>query len=303
MWLGAQDNYQGASIMQAVIEDLIATVFTPVSVPTPYGPGPNMTSILNAQRIVIVGKAGVIRNLDHIATQFIQNSNISNVKVSGICDGCLITSTPAPFVSLDTMPCTSDPTTCPPVALLQKYASKIWNVPYDYKSLLATSLLFNTKTSLLVQHPQYDISQLQQNRLPIVGEVWPPSNLLQQKYATQFSNEIKKIMRAHHQNTGMYTFAPSCRSRTNALLSNQTHPGRISKHRSTSLLLTHNGFFCTPIQNCVLLGENASNASITFASSTSMFLNDPSHTFEPKCIDECDGIDCNAYCDVPKCGL
>ena len=52
--------------MQAVWEDLQDTVFSPQSVPTPYGPGPNNTRLTDATQVAVVGAAGVMRWLDEL---------------------------------------------------------------------------------------------------------------------------------------------------------------------------------------------------------------------------------------------
>ena len=313
-------TFKGHRIVQAVVEDLIATTFTLVSVPTPYGPGPNKTSIKNASQIVVVGNLGVIRWLDTIADQLIQASNKKNVNVSGICDGCLVSSL-APYVSLSTQPCTHDPASCPTSKLFSQYSSSAWNFQYpkgkrdkkdkrdkrnkrdkrgkkDYTSLFAMPLLADTKTPLQVHHPLYDLIQLKQNRLPT--SAWPPlSGSQEEKYALSFAADIKTVMASHHQNTGMYTFAPACSGSPSSTLTNQSHG---SSGPTSSSVLAHDSFFCLPIQNCTLLGRKSINA-ITQSAATSMFLNDPNHVFEPKCIDQCVGIDCNVNCKHPNCGL
>ena len=318
MWLGDSTHnnnntntntsitFRGRSIVKAVVEDLLSTTFSKHSVPTPYGPGPNMTSIRNAARVVIVGNAGVVRWLDDIAEQIVAASNTADVRVLGICDGCVIASDVRPFVSTKKVPCDAlDTSTCPPTYLLEQYAdAPTWNFqyppdhgrPHDYTSLLSASLLSSTKTPLMVQHPQFDRQQLKQLRC--CGDTWPPAaGTVEEKYALAFAQSIRDTMEKQYTNTGMFTFAPACSGNPPSSLStNNTLENVVA-----SGLLSPNPFFCTPINDCVLLGENSTETSVSFAAATSMFLNVPQVQFEPRCIEQCVGVDCNTYCNAPKC--
>ena len=305
IWLGNSSNtngersprFRGRAIMQAVWEDLQDTVYSPVSVPTPYGPGPNNTRISDASQVAVIGSAGVILWLDALASSL--SSQSKSTSVVGICDGCLILDIPP----LADRPCTSATFPwCSPKAFLSK-ASSAWelSVPSGrtVSSLFAGELLPSITSSLLVQHPQYDREQLR--ALGVAS--WPPhGRSAGVVYARKFARTVRSHMRSRPDG-GLYTFSIGCSGYSS--MSGRSSNSLSHQKVSASALLNDDAFNCRPVQNCTLAGENGTVSELALTAATSMFLTaggaDP---FRPTCVDTCVDPDCSAWCGSKvDCGI
>lgn len=286
MWLGNSSGagpggfvFRGRAIMRAVLEDVAARVWTPTSIPTKYGPGPNNTRLSNASQVMIAGKAGVMRWLDDLAALLPPKPRAG---LRGICDGCVVVDT-APLVDVGSRPCGNDAATCPPQHVLQS-GSKLWGLSLpgggsDWKSLLAGPLLSSIRSPLLVQHPQYDRAQLTSNR------AWPPKGKDAERYVKEWGAKVRALMKGRP-DAGRFTFSVACSS------------------NSTSFLLDHDDFHCRPAA-CVLSGSGTGgkpqNTTLQLTAVTSMFLKSYDK-FQPSCVDTCQGVNCNPNCgNNPSC--
>ncbi len=299
MWLGngsistdssASLHFRGRAIMEAVWEDLQTTIFSPRSIPTPYGPGPNNTKFSDAKQVAVVGSAGIIRWLDTLAA-----SAPVPQAIVGICDGCLLLDLPA---CVD-RPCSPGVVPfCPPTTFLS-IASLVWQAVLPkggISSLFAPNLLTSVKSKLLVQHPQYDREQLK--ALGVAS--WPPlRGSKDDVYARMFAKNVRSLMRSRPRN-GLYTFALGCSGYASSDDINETGSRVVANG-----MLDHDAFNCRPVENCTLAGENETLAQLALTAMTSMFLTakgaDP---FQPTCIDTCTTPDCSNWCGSHlDCGI
>ena len=302
MWLGNSSSdkgdsdsnnlhFRGRAIMKAVWEDLQTTVFSPMPIPTKFGPGPNNTKFSDATQVAVVGSAGIIRWLDVLAA-----STPMPQFIVGICDGCLLLDIRA----RDDRPCTSETFPfCPPKTFLSQVAPFVWQVSLpegaSLSSLFARELLSSVKSNLLVQHPQYDWEQLK--ALGVAS--WPPpSGSQDDDYARTFAKTVRSLMRARPRK-GLYTFALGCSGYA------VTGQKAVSSVIRANGMLDHDAFNCRPVENCTLAGENGTIAQLALAAATSMFLTpEDSDPFRPTCIDTCDTPDCSKWCGSRlNCGI
>lgn len=293
MWLGNASNssagfhFRGRAIATAVLQDLATTTFTPVSIPTECcGPGPNNTRLANATQLVVAGNAGVMRMLESLGPIIPAKPR---QQLKAICDGCLIIDQP-PFVDTDQEPCGSSAATCPASDVLRKGVA-LWNTEVQWNSVMASSLLSrlaNLPIPCLVQFPQFEKLQLKQNR------AWPVTSKTR-GYVESWGAAARAALRARP-NQSLYTFSVAC------------------SPNSSSFLLDHDNFLCRPA-SCQMVVPRSTHANgdgvinaiakanatgpLKLTAMTSMFLNDPS--YQPSCIDDCGGVDCNEYCNEPLC--
>ena len=278
LWLGNRIeastlSFRGRAIVVAVLEDLKATTFSPTAIPTPEGPGPSKTRFDQASSVTVVGGAGIISLFTGAEggplAALIPPKPRAHLKL--LCDGCVIAPV-EPLISVDKQPCTSA-ADCPPSTVLQKGLSLWTSQPHapEWRSLLADTLLRAVHLPMLVQQQLYDATQLTQNR------AWPAAPA-SSTYIATFGHTMQGLLR-QRPHGGRFTFGTAC------------------SNASPSLLRDTNGFFCRPI-SCVLQQSNSS-AHLRLAGIVSMFLRDPE--FEPVCIDECEQLDCNAFCTKPSC--
>ena len=152
MWLGNASaidlHFRGRAIAAAVMEDLASITFSPVSVPTVYGPGPNQTRLDKADSLTIVGNAGVMHQLGALAA-LVPSRPAKQLKA--ICDGCVLPAV-KPLVSVAERPCT-DALDCPPAAVLQQGLA-LWELTTSWRELQADALLPAIQLQLLVQQPR-----------------------------------------------------------------------------------------------------------------------------------------------------
>ena len=152
MWLGNASaidlHFRGRAIAAAIMEDLASITFSPVSVPTIYGPGPNQTRLDEADSLTLVGNAGILHQLGNLAA-LVPSRPAKQLKA--ICDGCVLPAV-KPLVSVTERPCTSA-ADCPPPVVLQR-GLHLWEPSTSWQELQADSLLPAVKLPLLVQQPQ-----------------------------------------------------------------------------------------------------------------------------------------------------
>ena len=120
---------------------------------------------------------------------------------------------------------------------------------------------------------QFDAAQLQQNR------AWPASvSSAAPVYIDRFGAAVRTLLLSRPHG-GRFAFGVAC------------------SPTERSFLRSANDFFCRPA-SCTLYSSNRTTR-VRLASMTSMFLKDPE--FDPVCVDDCGGLDCNAYCASPSC--
>ena len=310
-----QRHFRGRSIARAVLEDLAALTFTPVSIPTPYGPGPNNTKLTKADSIALAGGAGIMAEFRELS-QVIPRK--PGAKLRAICDNCLVpelvtttkrsaavtdtttaataattTVAPAAAAAAECLPGAASSECAPPLVL--KQGMKLWDpaagATTAWRMLLApASLNAVGQVPLLVIHPQWDRSQLQQ------WGAWPPPPATAAAAeissfsgpattttikASNFAAAVRKIM-SNRPHQGLFTFSPACTFTT-----------------STGALYGKTSFFCRPTP-CKLMQANQTQ-TLKLSVVTSMFLKDGGKMYSPACIDTCTHANCNPYCSTPDC--
>ena len=290
--------FRGAAIARAVLEDLATTTFSTVPIPSPIGPGPNHTRLDEADSIALVGGVGIMAQLQELAALVPSKPRQA---LRAVCDGCLIVDIPPlttkrrrTGTAAAAAACT-EASTCPPSMVLQRgVGSLFWQPPprhRDWHSLLAMPLLANLPTAIpaMIQHPQYDEAQLRQNG------AWPVSSSTA-AYAQRFAASVRAAMRSRP-GGGLYTFAAAC------------------SPASPSLFRADDSFFCRPVacSNGNGGGEGGGgggradgstttsyNATFKLSSVAHAFLKDPT-SYQPVCLEDCGGFDCNPFCQKPRC--
>eukprot|EP00756_Hemistasia_phaeocysticola_P063980 Hpha_TRINITY_DN7438_c0_g1::TRINITY_DN7438_c0_g1_i1::g.95836::m.95836/K19882/NOTUM; O-palmitoleoyl-L-serine hydrolase len=275
LWVGNESaagfEFRGKAIAKAVMEDLAAETFTPVSVPTPYGPGPNTTRLEVADSFTFVGGPGLMSILPLLIPLLPPRPR---KYMRAILDGGVVVDIP-PKVSLDQLPCNRSVADCPPTEVLRR-GVPVWDVEageQGWKKLLAPQLLPGIPVPALVQQSQYDERQLRQLR------GWPVESA-SDAYAAQFAASVRSTLRSYSpQGEGSYTFSTACATRDSAFYRNDTE------------------FFCLPV-TCVLKGN--ATATRKLSSVTSEFLKEMQN-FNPVCLEDCGSVNCNAYCAQKQC--
>ena len=285
MWVGngsaAGYQFRGLAIAKAVIEDLARGTFSPSPVPTPFGPGPSGTRLAAADSITIIGGAGVMSQLTGSTggalAALLPSTPRRNLRL--ICDGCVLPDV-APLVSVGSRPCTTA-ADCPPRVVLRR-GFALWGGDggdaaasgaglASWQALLASALLPALALPTLVQQPLYGETLLRQQR------AWPVASA-NQPYVERFGRAVAQLLKSRPHG-GRWAFGAAC---------SPAHP---------SLLRDADAFFCCPV-TCTLQSRNTS-AALHLASMTSMFVKDPDA--QPACVDTCDGVDCNRFCESPSC--
>jgi hypothetical protein len=167
LFAGAGGSFAGRAVLEAALSQLFE--------PAPPGEGPAMA---HADRVVLVGGAGVLAFVDELAErllvlkqQFSRNAT-ARLDVFAVCDGCLLLGGLAPFAGPPA--CASD-ADCPADVALPRLQALLtaaggslarprWCAEADVSAcFLAPALgpaLARARTPVLVQQMQYDAAQL-----------------------------------------------------------------------------------------------------------------------------------------------
>jgi hypothetical protein len=163
LWVGREEPFLGSNIVTSTILQLFNHSYIP------QGMGPTMA---HADRIIIIGGAGIMAQLDEIndliisTLQYVTGNESATVPVFGICDGCLLVNITPSFIPPQ---CTTDKN-CPPqlaIEYLSNYRSiyrpknchEIKTSSCYLAQSVANSLLTGD-TPVLVQAQLYDQVQL-----------------------------------------------------------------------------------------------------------------------------------------------
>lgn len=193
MWLGNSTDpttglhFRGAIIARAVMEDLAARQFTNTSIPTPYGPGPNRTRLVDADAILVSGGAGIVAQMRQLR-ELVPSRPSANM--TAVCDGCALLDLTPPSASASSLITDCGlAATCPPSMVLQK-GFKAWQPPralLSWKQVLAPASLEQLPVRCLVQQPQFDATQLRQYG------AWPVTNATA-AFVSRFGNAYRELM-------------------------------------------------------------------------------------------------------------
>jgi len=256
MWLGNASTSTGLQFRGAVIARAVMHAIS--------------AKVSGAEAVMIAGGSGVMATVDELFQL------LPNVTSRAICDGCLVMPG-APLISTTDRSCGLDALSCPPGEVLRR-GSIAWGSTISPAALLAPTLLSTVKTPMLVQHPQYDETQLHMNRADPKGSTgWLPAT---KRYIAAFGKAVRQVLL--NRDGGLYAFSAACGP------------------RNTSTLLAYDSFACLPVACQVSeAGGTAANVSDSMMSVVGMFLRDP--MFRPVCVDQCGVGLCNPHCSVPQC--
>jgi len=205
LFAGDDDKFQGHVFIKNTILQLYNLSFIP------QGMGPSM---VHADRIIIIGGAGVMAQLDEIndlileTLRTVTRNDSATVPVFGICDGCLLFNVTPTFVP----PACSTDKNCPaPLALtlfdsysrlyrpkgcLEEDASSCYLAPAVSKALL------NGETPIFVQSQLFDQVQL----LSYGISSFPNASVSEQTWAVEnFVPQVRNVLRQFN-----YTFSSAC---------------------------------------------------------------------------------------------